>query len=223
MATGQTQVGDLDDAEVDSDDDSTETDLQAYEEAKDLSNYYDDIKTRTLDGNVVKGYVQSINTTKKNGAVSIQVDVPAEPELEQFTMEKPKVWSDEYEFVRWVEYHGYSAEDFAGMIKQGVQVEVLIEEDSYGNSEYELFVPEYSGSVPERVARKAQETVVETVDYADRAGIAAGLVTMYVTLAFIYALSGDPWLLSSIAVFAVQAIAGLGTGAFVALTVNGDI
>lgn len=113
-----------------------ESEMVAYDNAKELSEQFDAIKTQTLGDGIVRGTVTAIETTTHNQKIVIDVTVPAETDPVRFYMWKPKVWDETYEFVRWLHKYGYSAEDFAGMIEKGIEVEVRRDDD-----EYELVVP----------------------------------------------------------------------------------
>lgn len=111
--------------------------LQSYEKAQELSQQFEDIQTATIGDNLLRGTVSAIESSPNNAAISVEVDLPAETDDIQFFLDKPKSWNREYDFVRWVEDHGYQAGDFEGMIEKGVRVEVRQEDD-----EYELVIPE---------------------------------------------------------------------------------
>jgi len=113
------------------------TEMVAYDRAKELSAQFDEIQTATIGDGLVQGAVEAIEASPNNGAISVEVDVPAEPEPVQFFLDKPKSWNRDYDFVRWVEDHGYDAGDFEDMIERRVRVQVRREDD-----EYELVIPE---------------------------------------------------------------------------------
>lgn len=112
------------------------SEMVAYDRAKELSEQFADIQRRTLGDGVVRGTVTSIDTSKSNAKIAIEVDVPAEEEPERFYLTKPKAWDESYKFVRWTRSYGFDASDFAGMIEKGVEVEVRRDD-----GDYELVVP----------------------------------------------------------------------------------
>lgn len=120
-------------------DDEQEAAIQSMEAAQELAAQFEEIQTATQNDGTLKVPLKSIDTSKGNQAIAISVDVPAEDSVETFYMNKPKIWTERYEFVRWVQQYGYGASDFHRMIEAGVSVEV--EQD---NGEYQIVIPDYT-------------------------------------------------------------------------------
>lgn len=116
-----------------------ETEMVAYDRAAKLSEQFESIEARTLDDGIVRGTVTAIESTTRGGSIAVDVDLPAEPDDVRFNFTKPKVWSERYDFVRWLDKYDYGSGDFAGMIERGVEVEVRRD-----GGDYELVIPESS-------------------------------------------------------------------------------
>lgn len=136
--------------------------MMAYDRAEELAEQFEDIQTATIGDGLLRGTVEAIEASPNNAAISIEVDLPAEEDPEQFFLDKPKSWSREYEFVRWVEDHGYTSGDFQGMIEKNVRVEV--ERD---NGDYELVIPERVTDKSRRLKPVVKNWVIERL----RAGV----------------------------------------------------
>lgn len=166
--------------------------MVAYDRAQELAEQFEDIQTATIGDGVLRAPVESIEASPNNAAISIKVDVPAEPDAKQFFLDKPKSWSREYEFVRWVEHHGYSAGDFQGMIEKGVQVEVKREDD-----DYELVIPERitdkTRNYRQRLAENALTVLVDMGDYKLAISGIVGFAVAWIVSAMLMgvALSGN--------------------------------
>lgn len=116
--------------------DGEPAELMPYERAQELSEHFEDIGRRTIAPGVVLGRVVSIDSSKNNAKIAVDVDVPAEPDAQRTFFDKPKSWDRGYAFVRFVEGYGYSRSNFAAMIEDGVEVKVKRQED-----DYEIVVP----------------------------------------------------------------------------------
>lgn len=125
-------------------DEDADDELRTMERAEELADHYQTIKDRTIDNETGVGFVKSIDTTKKNGAVSIKIDIPSHPEDKQYTMSKARLWTYDYQFVRWVEYYGYNADSFPSMIEDRVKVKLVDK-----NGEFEIYIPPKSEFVDE--------------------------------------------------------------------------
>lgn len=133
-------------------DEEGDTDMQTMERANEISRQYESIKDRTLGDNLVAGRLEDIDTSPANSNINVLVDLPGEGNNKTFRFKKPKVWSRDYDFVRWIQYYGYDADSFPNMLKGQCDVEVK----NIGDEEYELFIPEYNsrrekikGSIPD--------------------------------------------------------------------------
>lgn len=121
-------------------DEEGDTDLQTMERANELSKQYESIKDRTLGDSLVAGRLEDIDTSPANNNIVVIVDLPGEGNYKKFRFKKPKVWSREYDFVRWIQYYGYDADSFPNMLKGQCDVEVK----NIGDEEYELYIPDYN-------------------------------------------------------------------------------
>lgn len=121
-------------------DEEGETDIQTMERANELSKQYESIKDRTLGDNLVAGRLEDIDTSPANNNINVLVDLPGEGNNKTFRFKKPKVWSSEYDFVRWIQYYGYDADSFPNMLKGQCDVEVK----NLGDEEYKLYIPDYN-------------------------------------------------------------------------------
>lgn len=93
-----------------------------------------DMATRP-DG-YLRGTVKAILSNPGNSKIVVLIDLPAEDDLYKFSMNKPKIWTKSYEFVRFVEGYGYASGNFALMAEEQVKVKV----DEVGDG-YELVIP----------------------------------------------------------------------------------
>lgn len=152
------------------------TEMVAYREAAELAAHFEGIETATIGDGLVHAPVTAIEASPGNSAVAVEVDVPAEEDDEQFFMDKPKTWTNDYAFVRWVEGHGYTAGDFQGMIEKNVKVEVRRED-----GEYELVVPEKPTPPVRSTAARAGLSVLESMAAA-KSGAAALALTLFLVL-----------------------------------------
>lgn len=134
------------DPEVDEDDD---LDLQTVEAAERISTHFEDIHQNTIDDDRVMGTVASINWSKNNTKVAVEVALPAQKHPERFYFDEPRVWTDRYEFVRWVRKYDHDADNLANMIDKGTEVE-LIHDDNDGD--YELIIPDAPRTLRSRAA-----------------------------------------------------------------------
>jgi len=128
-----------DQVKIENEDEYEETELQTMERAMDLSKQFEEVKQRTVEDGMVLGKLVDIQTSANNDRISVEIDLPAEGDTERKRFRKPKRWSDEYNFVRWIKYYGYDADSFPNMIKDDCKVKV--KKPSEGG-DYELFVPE---------------------------------------------------------------------------------
>lgn len=125
--------------EVSKSTDTTEaTSLTPYEEAQDLSQEFAEIDRQTVDDSTIKCFVEGIYKTTTGGSISVVVTLPGTGTEESFLFTRPKVWSDEYDFVRWVSHYGYDSSNFEAMIQDNVEVEVRRKKNG---DEYELTMP----------------------------------------------------------------------------------
>lgn len=136
---GATREFDDEQYKLEEGDDEGDTDMQTMERANELARQYEDIKDRTLGENLVAGRLEDIDTSPANNNIVVIVDLPGEGNYKKFRFKKPKVWSREYDFVRWIQYYGYDADSFPNMLKGQCDVEVK----NLGDEKYELFIPEY--------------------------------------------------------------------------------
>lgn len=113
-----------------------ESEIMAYEDAEQLAQEFIEIETATIDESTMRGTVKSINMASTGGTISIDIDVPTEPEPIRFHMDKPKPWSERSEFVRWLNKYGYGSQDIPLMIENHAEVEIERDGD-----EYELVTP----------------------------------------------------------------------------------
>lgn len=112
-------------------------DLQTMERAEELSNQYETIKDRTVDSNTVLGLLTDIDTSANNDRIIVTVDLPAEGHDKTFRFRKPKVWANQYQFVRWIRYYDYDADSFPNMLQDECKVKVTKKEGGY-----DLYIPE---------------------------------------------------------------------------------
>lgn len=150
--------------------------IRTYEEAAKLARHFEEIETATIGEDTFRAPVKAIESGGRHGKVAIEVDVPAEDGNEQFHLDKPKVWTDRFRFVRWVEGHGYTAGDFQLMIEKQTEVEVRRD-----NGEYELVIPDPDAGRLERgvtVARALRSEVSGRIKVAAVSAIVVYLLTM---------------------------------------------
>jgi len=138
-----------DQVKIENEDEYEETELQTMERAMDLSKQFEEVKQRTVEDGMVLGKLVDIQTSANNDRISVEIDLPAEGDAERKRFRKPKRWSDEYNFVRWIKYYGYDADSFPNMIKDDCKVKV--KKPSEGG-DYELFVPEGERSYKEKIS-----------------------------------------------------------------------
>lgn len=147
----------------------------AYEKAQRLTEQFEQIQTSTIGDGMLRAPVSSIEATSSNDSIAIEVDLPAETEDERFYMDKPKSWSRDYDFVRWVEHHGYRAGDFEGMIEKGVQVEVKRED-----GDYELVIPERVTDKTKNFKRRLAENALHVLEGARSREVMVISITSFV-------------------------------------------
>lgn len=123
------------DSDIDEDDDLS---MQTMERANELSRQYESIKDRTVDDNTVLGKIEDIDTSHNNNRIIIHVDVPAQGSNKMFRFKKPKLWSRDYEFVRWIQHYNYDADSFPNMLQDSCKVKVTKD----GDGSYDLYIPE---------------------------------------------------------------------------------
>lgn len=121
--------------------DNAQGDLQTMERAMNLADQYETIKDRTVDDDTVLGRITDINTSRNNDRIIITIDVPGDDSNKEFRFRKPKVWSERYDFIRWIRHYGYDADSFPNMLRDDCKVKVLQDE----NREYNLYIPPKSG------------------------------------------------------------------------------
>jgi len=138
-----------DQVKIENEDKYEETELQTMERAMDLSKQFEQVKQRTVENGMVLGKLVDIQTSANNDRISVEIDLPAEGDTEKTRFRKPKRWSEEYKFVRWIKHYGYDADSFPNMIQDECKVKVSKPSD---NSEYELFVPEKDESYREKIS-----------------------------------------------------------------------
>lgn len=114
-----------------------ESELPAIiEEADEMREQMEEISYRTNPDGTLKGIVKAIHYTKEGGTIAVDIDLPAEADLERFHFKKPKAWTYNYDWVRFVESYGHRASSITSMIEDGVNVKVKrVDED------YELIYP----------------------------------------------------------------------------------
>lgn len=176
--------------------------LMPMERAQEISEQFADIESRTISEGVVNGRILTIDTTTANGAMSIDIDVPAEPDPVNFTMSKPKSWDQRFEFVRFVEHYGYGASNFAAMIEDGV--EVAVNYDPGRRDEYELVIPDYAETTDryERAKTHVKAVLRKIADDFDPSEgvimVPAALTSLWfgVALALGMVMSGEIFLMS---------------------------
>lgn len=130
--------------------DDENLDLQTMERANDIAQQYETIKDRTVDDDTVLGRIIDINTSVNNSRIIIEVAVPGEGTAQDFRFRKPKVWSEEYKFVRWLHHYGYDADTIPNMLKDECKVRVSREE----KGSYNLYVPEYDAPIRAQLKEK---------------------------------------------------------------------
>jgi len=144
-----------DDQKMSDEERKEESEIMTMERAENLSSQYESIKDRTIDENTVLGKLQDINTSPANGNIIVSIDLPAESDHKEFRFNKPKVWSNRYDFVRWIRYYDYDADSFPNMLKDDCRVKVSKGQKS---SEYNLMIPNTSTR-----RRRAYKFVKETI------------------------------------------------------------
>lgn len=128
--------------------------LQTMERAQELSAHYEKIKDNTIDDSTVYGKVKSINTSTGSKKIVVDIDLPAKGTVKECRFDKPKVWSDDYRFVRWIRYYGYDADSFPSMLEDKCKVEVETD-----GGKYDLYIPQqrkYRKKITEAVRRPIQ-------------------------------------------------------------------
>jgi hypothetical protein len=125
--------------QVDPDVDDRETQLQTLEQAEHLSEHFDEIKTRTTENGDVEGVVKAINMATTNGTVAVEIDIPGRENNKTVNFEKPRSWTEQYDFVRWIRHYGYTADTIPNMLENDCRVAVNVEDGSYS-----LYVPPQS-------------------------------------------------------------------------------
>lgn len=147
--TAQTVDRDLPDDQFKIEDETEygEAELQTMERAMDLSKQFERIKDNTVEDGMVLGELSYINTSENSSRIIISIDLPAEGMPIKKRFRKPKRWSDEYAFVRWIRHYGYDAETFPQMIDDKCKVKV--EEEANGG-DYTVFVPDESRGLRSR-------------------------------------------------------------------------
>lgn len=171
---------------IDDEDRKDESQLQTMQRAEELSSQFEDIKDRTVDDNVVLGQLKDINTSETNSTIVVEIDLPGEGVSKDKRFDKPKVWSEDYKFVRWIHHYDYDADSFPNMIEDQCRVKVL----RGGNKEYEVFVPEQEHGIVEGINEYAStgvdELTWETVGRALAANVGIGAVawTLYTIALF---------------------------------------
>jgi len=129
---------DLPDEQVKTTEDDEDVDsLTPYDEAAQLSQEFARIDNKTISDDRVLADVKGIYMASNGGSIAVEVDLPAEDGTDVFNFTKPKVWTETYDFVRWVTYYDYGSSNFEVMIEDDVEVEVVENGD-----EYELFIPQ---------------------------------------------------------------------------------
>jgi hypothetical protein len=120
------------------------------ERAQELSAHYEKIKDNTIDDSTVYGKVKSINTSTGSKKIVVDIDLPAKGTVKQTRFDKPKVWSEDYDFVRWIRYYGYDADSFPSMLEDKCKVKVETD-----GGKYDLYIPDQ---------RKYRSKVVDTIN-----------------------------------------------------------
>lgn len=138
-----------DQVKIENEDKYEETELQTMERAMDLSKQFEQVKQRTVENGMVLGKLVDIQTSANNDRISVEIDLPAEGDTEKTRFRKPKRWSEEYKFVRWIKHYGYDADSFPNMVQDECKVKVSKPSD---NSGYELFVPEKEESYRDKLS-----------------------------------------------------------------------
>jgi len=116
--------------------------IQTMERAQDLSRHYEHIKDNTVDDGTVYGTVKAIDTSPGNNRIHVTYSLPAESSTKKHRFKEPKVWSDDYKFVRWVRHYGYDADSFPSMLRDKCKVKVETDETDGG---YDLYIPKEKG------------------------------------------------------------------------------
>lgn len=148
------------DGEIKPDNDAA---LMPMERAQEIADRLTDVERATNSDGTITGQVTAIDTTKNNNRFAVTVTIPPGRE-KTFYLEKPRIWTEDYEFVRFMEYYGYTASSTAAMIRDNVKVEVMIED-----GEYELFVPpapQYRESIMNHAKRWASGDAARRFGYA---------------------------------------------------------
>jgi len=154
--------------------------LTPYEEAQDLSKEFAHIDNRTISEDTILADVKGIYKASTGGSIAVEVDLPGpEESSETFNFTSPKVWSGQYEFVRWVEHYGYGSSNFEAMIRDDVEVEVL---EGSGRKDYELYVPQKTGDRLRSVMGSIKEKTVPSSD--QELGIKFILTTLVFSVLF---------------------------------------
>lgn len=185
-----------------------ESEMITMERAEQMSEYFGDIQAATIDDNRMRAPVADIDWSPNNEAVVVEVDVPAETDAVRFHLDKPKVWTDRYQLVRWVRHYGYGAEDFHAMVEKRVTVEIR----ETGLDDYELVVPERDRSRRDRV--RAVAAGVKAAGVADHAAIVTAWLVMGANIAVVTGL------LPGSVPLGWRFVAGLAAAIWVLLTVT---
>lgn len=114
-----------------------ESDMMAMDRAIKISSQMETVKDRTINENTVLGEIEDINTSSTNNRIFVDIDLPGEGSNMTKRFNKPKVWSDDYKFVRWIREYGYDADSFPNMLRDNCKVKVSKEDSSYT-----LYIPE---------------------------------------------------------------------------------
>lgn len=138
---------------VDSDKKKDEDQLLAnIQEADKIREQLEEVSYRTNDDGTIEGIVKQISMTKKNGTIAVDIDVPAETDPHREHFDKPKSWTRDWRFVRFVEAYGKRASSITSMIEEGVKVKIRMEDD-----EYELVIPSKAREIAREKFRGMKE------------------------------------------------------------------
>jgi hypothetical protein len=132
-----------DQQQIDDDADDEETQLQRIETAQNVARQFEEIKDRTVDENTALGIVKKIETSPGNNRIHVYVDLPDEDSLHQYPFKRPKLWSPQYKFVRWVTEYGYDADSFPSMIEDNCEVKLEDDDDTF-----DLYIPDRTVETP---------------------------------------------------------------------------